>query len=182
MGTTISFGKISADNERQYIIEKLSAFFGIAGAAEQNAENFPVLDSIQEKGLSVFIFGANMPFSVLNEGAGIQAESQNIGIKTTAYYRTYKDLLEVYKAHVDTVSKNALSKRLSQVSGIKESMDCTGAGIVVCTYTYYFTDYFLNETFSHVDGYDNKNKDDKAKEKTEKDRVDHINSLKAEVA
>lgn len=131
-----------------------------------------------EKGIYVFITGANVMLPLLLEMAQLRGKKDNKEPKNTADFASYRDLIKIYGEYVTEMRKQILDKRLEKVTGVSKLQKCSYVppGDTICSYYWRYTDKFdgKNYDFDEMKDYD-------AEGEARKSRAAHIDKLTKEV-
>jgi hypothetical protein len=134
-------------------------------------------ENFKRKGISVFITGANVMLSLLQEMAIVDPIERDY--KKSASYKSYKDMLAQYINYLQGMRKLVTDERLAEVTQISCKDECSYVppGEVICSYHCRYRDNF---TGSHYDFTNDKNKSN-AKQKAEESRNKLVSDLKKEL-
>jgi|GEM_PF-5241216 len=134
-------------------------------------------ENFKRKGISVFIVGANVMLSLLQEMAFVDPIEKDY--KKSAAYKSYKDMLAQYINYLQGMRNLITDERLAQVTSISCKDECSYVppGDVICSYHCRYKDNFNG---SNYDFTNDKNKSN-AKQKAEDSRNRLVSDLKNEL-
>lgn len=123
-------------------------------------------ENFKRKGISVFIVGANVMLSLLQEMALVDPIEKDY--KKSASYKSYKDLLVQYINYLQMMRKLVTDERLAEVTKISCKDECSYVppGEVICSYHCRYRDNFNGNSYDFTN---DKNKNN-AKQKAEESR------------
>jgi hypothetical protein len=144
------------------------------------AVNILQQDSFKRKGISVFVVGANVMLSILQEMAFVDPQQKDY--KKSEHYKSFRDILDGYIIYLRDIRKLITDERLAKVTEVGCKKECIGVhGDTYCSYHCRYKDEFLSKGYDFTDD-SPKNKNPKpARQKADESRNALVAQLRKEL-